>query len=166
MKHHWNIKWCIIIHWMIKNLFLVDISAYEKGFWNFPYYQSSLITLGYWKIDRGGKKILLIPQIFIHCSCNLSIQKLLWDYKAQKMPQSFKAKSFIFCSQQVLPHCHHFIVWRKKAITSHICVLSFLWGAPWVAGRQHCYPHRANTAKDSHCLNIFVCRTARAFRKW
>lgn len=85
------------------------------------------------------------------------------------MPQSFKAKSFISCSHQVLPHCHHFIAWRKKekeeAIIPYVCVLSLQWAAPWVADGQHCYPHRANTAKDSHCRNIFVCRTAKASRK-
>lgn len=92
------------------------------------------------------------------------------------MPQSFKVKLFIAYFHQILSHWRHFIVWRRKKkptqnkteeeVISFKFILFLLWVALWIADGHCCYQCRANIAKNSHCHNIFIFRTANTSRIW
>lgn len=119
------------------------------------------------------RKILVVSKILNHFSCNLNIQNCIEITESKKCHRALKSNHSSPTSIQILSHWWHFIAWRskkknqtEKEIISFKFILFLPWGALWIAAGHHCYQRRANIAKDSHCLNIFIFRTAKASRKW
>lgn len=121
------------------------------------------------------RKILVTSKILVHFSCNLNIQNCIEITESKKCHRALKSncssptsiRSFhtggiLLCEEEKKKPTQN----KTEEVISFKSILFLLWVALWIADGHCCYQCRANIAKNSHCHNIFIFRTANTSRIW